>query len=266
MVHAISPDKSSREGNMNSWNAAFRRLDLDSTDLQVSSEKTMTLQGAINRTATLLGLALAAVVFSWIMYYRIGNSIALWVCLLFVTIAGAHICLFTILKKDWSPITGCLFAIVEGILVGGVSAAIDVSLPGIAGQAVLIWFAAGGAILAASKLGIVKRGQKLRSGFIATVLGIAFLFLAAFILKLFAIYLPILLLDDLIGIIIGLVVLILAAINLALDFDVVLSLADQRVPQYMEWYAAFAFVLSLTWMYIYTAWFIVSRVVSFPSH
>ena len=70
---------------------------------------------------------------------------------------------------------------------------------------------------------------------------------------------PLLNTDDLLGIIISLVIVILASVNLALDFDMMLSLADQGAPKYMEWYTAFSLVITLAWMYLYIVWFICSR-------
>lgn len=244
---------------MESWNPTFSKWVLNRADLKASSEGVMTLQGAVNRTAILLIPTLGATLFAWTWYFRTHNSQALWLSLLFLTIVGVHICFFTMLKMEWSYVTGPLYAIAEGLVVGGLSAVIDDQWPGMAVQAVLLWFAVCGAMLATLTIGIIKVGQKFRSVVIAVPLGVVVFYLAALILGLFGINMLLLNTDDLLGIIISLVIVILAAVNLALDFDMMLSLADQGAPKYMEWYTAFSLVITSAWMYLYVVWFIGSR-------
>jgi uncharacterized YccA/Bax inhibitor family protein len=244
---------------MNSWNPAFSKWVLHRADLRPSSEGAMKIKGAVNRTAILLILTFGAVLFAWTMYSRIGSSLAIWIGLFFLTIAGVHICFFTMLKMNWSSVTGPLFAIAEGFVVGGLSAVIDGQLPGIAVQAVLLWFAVCGAMLASFTVGIIKLGRKLRSGAVAGALGVVVYCLTVLVVGPLGINLPLPNTNDPLGIMISLLIMIMAAVNLALDFDMVLSLADQGTPKYMEWYAGFSLVLTLAWMYLYVVWFVGSR-------
>ncbi|MDP4187269.1 MAG: Bax inhibitor-1/YccA family protein, partial [Bacteroidota bacterium] len=49
---------------------------------------------------------------------------------------------------------------------------------------------------------------------------------------------------------ISLVVVVIAALNLVLDFDFIEQGVNANAPKYMEWYSAFGLMVTLVWLYI----------------
>ena len=106
------------------------------------------------------------------------------------------------------------------------------------------------ALLLAYKSRIIKATENFRLGVFAATAGIMLLYLASFVLGFFGITIPYLHDNSLIGIGISLVIVVVAALNLVLDFDFIENGAQQGAPKYMEWYGAFGLMVTLVWLYI----------------
>ena len=48
----------------------------------------------------------------------------------------------------------------------------------------------------------------------------------------------------------SLFVVIIASLNLVLDFDFIEEASESKVPKYMEWYATFGLLITLIWLYL----------------
>jgi uncharacterized YccA/Bax inhibitor family protein len=208
----------------------------------------MTVQGTVNKTALLLVLALATATGAWVLGTAGGPGVAGWA--IGASLAGLGVAIATIVRPQWSPITAPIYALVEGVVLGVVSMWFEASYPGIAIQAVALTFGVMGAMLVLYRTGVIKVTQRFRAGVLAATLGIAVVYLVALVLGLFGVRVPFLYDASPLGILISLAIVVVAALNLLLDFDLIERGARSGAPAYMEWYAAFGLLVTLVWLYL----------------
>jgi uncharacterized YccA/Bax inhibitor family protein len=209
---------------------------------------TMTVNGTVNKTALLLILALVTAGASWVLATSGGPGVAGWA--IGASLAGLVVAIATIVRPRWSPVTGPIYALVEGVVLGLVSMWFEASYPGIAIQAVALTFGVLGAMLVLYKTGVIKDTQRFRTGVLAATLAIAAVYLVALVLGLFGARVPLLNDASPLGILISLAIVTVAALNLVLDFDLIERGARSGAPAYMEWYAAFGLLVTLVWLYL----------------
>ncbi|MGA3171142.1 MAG: Bax inhibitor-1/YccA family protein [Chthoniobacteraceae bacterium] len=212
-------------------------------------ERTMTVQGTVHKTALLLLLTILSASYAWGMYYK-GESEMMPMLLGVGAIGGFIVAMITVFKKTWSPVTAPLYALFEGLVVGGLSAMFAGSYQGIVIQAVMLTFGVLAALLAAYTFGLVKASQNFVRGVVAATGGIMLLYLATFVLGFFGIQMPAIYGNGPIGIGFSVVVVIIAALNLVIDFDFIETGAKAGAPKYLEWYAAFSLLVTLIWLYL----------------
>jgi uncharacterized YccA/Bax inhibitor family protein len=208
----------------------------------------MTVQGTINKTALLLVLAFTTAAASWVLGTADPAGVGGWA--LGAALAGLVVGVATVIKPRWSPVTGPLYALLEGVFLGLVSMVFEASYPGIATQAVALTFGVLGAMLLVYKTGLVKVTQRFRAGVAAATLGIFATYMVALVLGLFGVRVPLLNDASPLGILISLAIVVVAALNLVLDFDLIDRGARAGAPRYMEWYAAFGVLVTLVWLYL----------------
>jgi len=208
----------------------------------------MTVQGTVNKTGMLLLLVLLTAAWTWRMYYTAADSIGIWV--LGGAIGGFIVALVTIFKKQWAGVTAPLYALLEGLVLGGISSIMEARYPGIVIQAVGLTFGTLFGLLFAYRSGLIKATENFKLGVVAATGGIALVYVATMVLGLFHIRMPYIHESGFIGIGFSLFVVVIAALNLVLDFDFIENGAAQGAPKYMEWYAAFGLMVTLIWLYI----------------
>jgi len=170
--------------------------------------------------------------------------------LIFGAIGGFIAALVTIFKQRWAPITAPIYALLQGLFLGGISAFFEAMYPGIVMQAVALTFAVMLAMLALYRSGWIKVTQKFRMGVMAATGGLAMFYLLSIVLGMFNVEIPMLYSSSPIGIGFSIIVVIIAALNLVLDFDFIDRAAQAQAPKHIEWYAAFGLTLTLIWLYI----------------
>jgi uncharacterized YccA/Bax inhibitor family protein len=215
-----------------------------------SPEDTMTVNGTVNKTGVLLVCVLAGAAWTWsrftmadpgeAMPYLVGGGIV-----------GFVLALVTTFKMSWAPVTAPLYALAEGLVLGGLSAMIESQYPGIAMLAVAMTFGTLACMLVAYRLGVIRATERFKLGVIAATGAIFLVYMASWLLSLFGFHgFAILSGNGLVGIGFSVVVVGIAALNLILDFDLIESGSRQGAPKYMEWYGAFALMVTLIWLYI----------------
>ena len=211
----------------------------------------MTLSGTVNKTGLLLILAFASGAWTWFKYLSAGTPAAVG-GLMTLGVFGGFICaMVTIFKKEWAPVSAPLYALLEGLFLGGVSAMFDQKYPGIAIQAVGLTFGTLLALLLAYSARIIKVTQKFALGIVAATGGIMLFYFAQMILGFFHIqFLSSVNGSGPIGIVFSLIVVGIAALNLVLDFDFIERGVNYGAPKYMEWYGAFGIMVTLVWLYL----------------
>jgi len=142
------------------------------------------------------------------------------------------------------------YALLEGLFLGGASALFEMRFPGIAMQAVALTFGTAFCMLIAYRSGLIRATQKFTMGVVAATGGIALFYVIAMVLGFFHVSVPILYGNSPLSIGISLFIVGIAALNLILDFAFIEQGAAQGAPRYMEWYGAFALMVTLVWLYI----------------
>jgi uncharacterized YccA/Bax inhibitor family protein len=213
-----------------------------------ASEPVMTLQGTVNKTALFLTLVFASALYT----YKLGmaNPAAAMPWMIGGAIAGLVLCLVTVFKKEWAAITGSLYSVAEGLFVGALSAMYALQYQGIVLQAVLLTLGVLLALLAVYSLRLIKVTENFKLGIFAATGGIALVYLLTMVLGFFGIQIPYIHGSGLVGIGFSVVVVIIAALNLVLDFDFIEKGVEHGAPKYMEWYAAFGLIVTLVWLYV----------------
>jgi uncharacterized YccA/Bax inhibitor family protein len=166
-------------------------------------------------------------------------------------IGGFVVALVTIFKKEWSPISAPIYALLEGLVLGGISAIFERSYPGIAVQAISLTFGVMFVMLLAYKMRIVQATRGFKLGVIAATGGIAIVYALNMVMSLFGhSQMSFLNAATPLGIGISLFVVIIASLNLIIDFDMIETGARMGAPKYMEWYGAFGLMVTLIWLYM----------------
>ena len=209
----------------------------------VGAEK-MTIEGTVNKTAMSLLLLLATAFYTWI-----NPSPAL---MIFGCIGGFIMALITIFKKTWAPYTVSGYALLEGLALGGISRIFEMQYPGIASQAIFLTFGILAALLLAYKTGVIKPTENFKLGVFAATGGIAIMYFISFIMSFFGSGMAILNPNNASMLSVGfsLFVVVIASLNLVLDFDFIEEGAESGAPKYMEWYGAFGLLVTLIWLYL----------------
>src|SRR5271156_3820591 len=213
-------------------------------------EERMTLQGTVNKTGLLLLFAVASAAWTWHQFMQSHSPAAVAPYLLIGTIGGFVCAVVTVFKKEWSPATAPAYALLEGLALGGISAFFELPYPGIAIQAVSLTFGTLLVLLLAYRSGLIPVTQNFRLGIVAATGGIAFFSLATIVLGFFGIHFTTINGSGPIGIAFSGFVVVIAALNLVLDFDFIESGVAAGAPKYMEWYAGFGLMVTLIWLYL----------------
>jgi uncharacterized YccA/Bax inhibitor family protein len=212
-------------------------------------QEAMTLQGTVNKTGILLLCSVATAAWTWNQFLHSRSPEAVMPAALIGAIGGFIVALVTVFKKEWSPVTAPLYALLEGFILGAVSAIFEVRWPGLPIQAVSLTFGVLIVMLVAYRARIIPVTDKLRIGIVAATGGIALFYVAQFILGFFGIHFTAVNSSSPIGIGFSVLVVIIASLNLVLDFDFIERGAQAGAPKYMEWYGAFGLMVTLIWLY-----------------
>ena len=228
---------------------------LNSKTFQEYSSRTgvvdsMTIQGTVNKTAIILCCLLLSAGWTWNMFYSSGNPAVVMPWMIGGAIGGFIVALITVFKKTVAPITAPIYALLEGLFIGGISSIFEAQYPGIVIQAVGLTFGTLFALLFAYKSGFIKATENFKLGVVAATGSIMLIYFASILLGFFGIRIPFIHDSGPLGILFSLVVVVIAALNLVLDFDFIEHGAEQGAPKFMEWYAAFGLIVTLVWLYI----------------
>ena len=246
---------------MKSSNPALKQ-DLFSSSgfMSRTAQDHMTVDGAVQKTGILVALICLSAGFVWSQIFSAaglesvpalqqGQSLAYTASTIGV-FGGLILALATIFKPVWAPYTAPAYAVLEGLALGGISSIFEMKFPGIVVQATLLTFGTLVTMLMAYKAGVIQATEKFRSVVVRSTGAIAFTYLASMILGFFGVQMSFLHDSSPLSIGISLVVIVVAAMNLILDFDMIEKGASQRAPKHMEWYSAFSLILTLVWLYL----------------
>jgi len=216
----------------------------------IDAASRMTLSGTVNKTGILLVCAIATAGWTWHQFLQT-RDIADVAPLMLAGLLGGFICaMVTVFKKEWSPVTAPVYALLEGLALGGISAVVDLRYPGIGIQAVSLTFGTLFVLLLVYSSGVIKVTNKSRIGIVAATGGIALFYVMEMLLSFFGFQFAAINGSGVIGIGFSLIVVAVAALNLVLDFDFIERGVQSGAPKYMEWYGAFGIMVTLVWLYL----------------
>ena len=207
----------------------------------------MTLAGTINKSLILFLLLTASASIIWWMTFNGMNPI---VPAIGGAIVGLVLVLISAFKPQYSPYLAPGYALFEGLFIGGVSAIFEAKYPGIVTQAVGATFVTFAVCLGLYKYRIVKVTEQFKSVVLAATLAIATYYLISWLFSMFTSFVPVHYGSSLMSIGISIFVIVIAALNLFLDFDRIEKGAEQKMPKYMEWYGAMGLMITLVWLYV----------------
>ena len=231
---------------MRSGNPALK-ADTFSVSSMTAGDEAMTIGGTVNKTALSLFILLISASYVW---NRGADDPALWTFTMVGVIGGLVMAMATVFKQTWAPVTTPLYAALEGLALGGISVVFEDAYPGIVSQAVFLTFGTLAALLMAYRSGVIRATENFKLGVVAATGGIGVVYLLSFVLGFFGINIPLIHSSGLFGILFSVFVVVIAALNLVLDFDFIEQGAERRAPKYMEWYGAFGLMVTLVWLYL----------------
>lgn len=225
-----------------------RSIDRSETDV-------MTVRGSIQKFAFLMFLVVAGAAFTWKMYFE-GKAPTMMGLLLFGFVGGIICAIVMNFKFSWAKYLAPAYAVLEGFVLGGLSAVINdmfkKSYPNIVFTAVLLTFGVAFAVFLLYNFRIIRATEKFRAVITSAIVGIAIFYLINLVLSMFHINIAFLQWGDnsLIGIGFNLFVVVIAALSLVLQFDNIETGEQMGAPKYMEWYSAYGLLVTLVWLYL----------------
>ena len=203
----------------------------------------MTINGVVNKTGLSLLLLVISASITW------SNPALSWLGIL-GTFTGLLLAIITIFKPTISHLTVPAYAIMQGLFLGLISRIFENQYPGIAVQAIFLTFGTLGSLLLAYMSGLIKATENFKLGIFAATGAIGILYLINFIMSFFGTGIGVIHSNSTMGIVFSIGVVVIAALNLVLDFDFIEEGAEIGAPKYMEWYATFGLLVTLIWLYI----------------
>ena len=211
----------------------------------------MTINGTINKLFIMFAILLTSFGVVW-NQYSLGFVDKVSMLTMVGVGVGFVLALIIAFTRKAMNVLVPIYAFCEGMALGGISAMFNASMPGIVSQAVAATFFTLFALLFAYKAGLIKATEKFRSTIIVATLGICATYLVAIVLSLFGIHTlsAALMSSSSMGIALSVIVCIVAALNLIIDFDFIEHGAQNGYGKDMEWYGAFGLMVTLVWLYI----------------
>jgi uncharacterized YccA/Bax inhibitor family protein len=212
--------------------------------------RVMTLQGAVNKSIIMLAIVVGVAALAWNYVSTTIDPGMAYPYAIGAMILGLILALVIIFKQTTAPYLAPLYGAVEGVFLGILSYFFESVYPGIVMQAVGLTFGIFFALLIVYKSRLIPVTQNFKLGIAAATGGIFLVYLVSFVLRLFGFGVPYVHGSGIIGIGFSLFVVVIASLNLVLDFDFIENGAESGAPKHMEWYAAFGLTVTLVWLYI----------------
>ena len=233
-----------RSGNPALNKNSFKNLTINKSTGPILRDELMTIKGTVDKTAISLLLMIAS------GYYTFSEQIVSLI--LPGALIGFIIAIFTIFRKQYAPLTVPLYALSQGLFLGGISFMYSQMIEGIVYNAILLTVTILLSLLLAYRSGIIKPTENFKLGIFAATGGIVLFYIISVIASFFGTGFSVL--DPTNGsmtsILVSLFVVIIASLNLVLDFDFIEEASENGAPKYMEWYGAFGLLVTLVWLYL----------------
>lgn len=217
---------------------------------QTAEEGVMTIEGTAAKALILLFLVLLSSIFVWYVFFTIGDLALVFILMMLGLLGGLVVALITIFLPRYAAVTAPAYALLEGLMLGGISSIFENVYPGIMFQAVALTFGVFLLVLVLYRVRILRATPRFVKGIVAATLAIMVLYLVGLVLSLFGTRVFFFYSSDPLSIAFSVFVVAIAALNFVLDFGFIEAGANQGAPAHMEWYAAFGLLVTLVWLYL----------------
>jgi len=231
-------------------NPAMRSEIFASASRDTTTTEVMTVNGAINKSLLLLLLILLGGSYTWKVAFDNLNPGAVTPWMIGGAIGGLITALIIIFKPTTARIAAPIYAIFEGLFLGGISAYFEAAYQGIVIQAVALTIGTLLIMLFVYRTGIIKVNKQFMAGIVAATGAVALFYIISMFIGWFGGNTSYITGNSNLSIIISGVIVVIAALNLVVDFHIIDEGAKQGAPKYMEWYGAFALMVTLVWLYL----------------
>lgn len=213
-----------------------------------SSADSMTVNGSIMKTFI---LGLVFILTSFIVMSYLPNFYGSLNAVMMASAIGAFLVgLIISFKPTTAPVLSVVYAVLESVVVTVISIVLNQKYNGIVFEAVAYTMIAFFTMLILYRIGVIKATETFKSVIITATAAIAISYVVLFILSFFGIRPEWFYGNSSLSIGINAVIIVVAALNLILDFDFIEKGSSMQMPKYMEWYAAFGLILTIIWLYL----------------
>ena len=223
----------------------------------------MTIEGTVNKTALLLSITVGVALATIIGLKMTGADVAvgdevvrvaqpgmMWGLTILGLVGGLISFVVIMFNKKMVSLAAPAYALFEGLFLGAITLQFETFFPGIGIQAAGLTFGVLFGLLSAYRSGMIKATENFKLGVVAATMGIMMVYVVSIVMNLFGASMPMIHDNGIMGIGFSLFVVVIAALNLVLDFDFIERGAESRAPKYMEWYGAFSLLVTLVWLYV----------------
>ena len=214
-----------------------------------ASGAVMTRSGTAGKSLILLALCAFSATFTWLQVAA-GNTAIMMPALLVGGLGGFVMAMIVSFKPNTAPVVAPIYAVLEGLILGAISALFNIKYPGLPQQAVLLTFAVALGVFTLYRMNILKATEGFRRMVVGATIGIAVFYLVNIVLSMFNVNLGYTMSNSPLAIGINLVIAGVAAMNLVLNFDDIDTAVRMGAPKRMEWYGAFGLMVTLVWLYL----------------
>ncbi|MDQ6830030.1 MAG: Bax inhibitor-1/YccA family protein [Gemmatimonadota bacterium] len=227
-------------------NPAFRG-DIFRTAHAGSATDRMTVSGTVIKSMVLI--LLTALSTAWVWSNNRGGDM-LQPAMLVGGLGGFIVAMITVFRPQVSPFTAPVYAVLEGIFLGAISALYQARFHGLPATAVGLTVMVALGMLVAYSVGLLKATETFKRVIVSATIGIGLFYLFSIVLGFFGVHMSVMYDSSPLGIGLSLVITAVAAFNLILDFDMIEQGAKMGAAKYMEWYGGFALLVTLIWLYL----------------
>lgn len=209
----------------------------------------MTMTGTLNKFGILMALLIASTLFAWDQFYKGSDPMPLMMTGIF---GGMLLAIVMMFKMSWSSVLAPAYAVLEGLFLGSVSAFFNEAYPGLPIQAVTLTLLVAGIMFLVYRFRIIPVTQRFRQIILVATAALAVFYLVQWVgHQFFGTIIGSFTQDaSPLGIGFSVFVVVLASLNLLLNFDMIEKGAEMQAPKYMEWYSAFGLLVTLIWLYL----------------
>jgi uncharacterized YccA/Bax inhibitor family protein len=210
----------------------------------------MTLDGVVMKSLVLLVLLVGGAAFGYTATEtsELGVQLPGWIIPALLVALGVAIA--TIFRPLWARFTAPIYAVLEGAVLGAISAAYEFRFDGIVLQAVGLTIGVFVLMLVLYGTGTVRPTEKFRAGVIAATGAVMLVYFVSIIFRVFGSEVPMIHESGPVGILFSLAVVAIASMNLILDFDFIEKGVNNGAPKALEWYAGFGLLVTIVWLYL----------------